>query len=112
MADKYDVEEAMMSCWRVVDDLRTLLDSDSVNNSTVTAVADLYEVKFRHAVNVLEQAINQGKLDPAFDIGSLDFASSGTFTVNTGSPFSISDTMWDNSYDNITITMGDSSDGK
>ena len=110
MADKYDVEEAMMSCWRVVDDLRTLLNSGAVNNSTVTAVADLYEAKFRHAVNVLEQAVNAGKLDPAFDINTLDFSNSGTFTVNAGIP--ISDTMWNNSYDNITITMGDSSDGK
>ena len=44
--DRFDLEQNIMHCWQVVDDLNMLLESDGYDNDDIKAVARLYQKKF------------------------------------------------------------------
>ena len=46
--DRFDLEQNIMHCWNVVDDLNMLVEMDTVSADTVQAVATLYQQKFEY----------------------------------------------------------------
>lgn len=44
--DRFDLEQDIMNCWNVVDDLKMLLRMGTVNQETVDAITVLYQQKF------------------------------------------------------------------
>ena len=56
-----DWETGMMSCWNVVDDLKLI--NKKINNPTIEAIAELYQVKFQEAMRQYEEMLNT-----AFDL--------------------------------------------
>lgn len=46
--NRFDLEQNIMSCWNVVEDLNLLLEQGTVSTDTVKAVATLYEQKFQY----------------------------------------------------------------
>ena len=46
--DRFDLEQNIMQCWNVVDDLNLLLEQGTVSEDTVQAVATLYQQKFEY----------------------------------------------------------------
>lgn len=46
--DRFDLEQNIMQCWGVVDDLNLLVEQGSVSEETVKAVATLYEQRFQY----------------------------------------------------------------
>lgn len=44
--DRFDLEQDIMNCWSVVDDLKMLLESDGYDNDDIQAIIRLYQKKF------------------------------------------------------------------
>ena len=57
MSDRFDLEQAIMNCWNITDDLKI---SDSPEY--IAALVEVYEKKFEHAMNVLEECIRNGAI--------------------------------------------------
>ena len=46
MRDRFDLEQDIMNCWNVVDDMKMLMQQDAVNTETIQAITTLYQQKF------------------------------------------------------------------
>ena len=46
--DRFDLEQNIMQCWNIVDDLNLLLEQGTVTEENVKAVATLYTQKFEY----------------------------------------------------------------
>ena len=64
--DRFDLEQQILDCWRVVDDLKTLGDvydrehtDDQVLN-VLLGVTELYDQKFNKLFETFETCIRQG----------------------------------------------------
>jgi len=64
--DRFDLEQQILDCWRVVDDLKTLGDvydrehtDDQVLNILI-GVTELYDQKFNKLFETFETCIKQG----------------------------------------------------
>jgi len=70
MINRFTLEEQIMNCWRVVDDIKTLnarfqdkgdLSTDQVANYLL-GLETIYEVKFEHLFEMFETLIKQGNI--------------------------------------------------
>lgn len=59
MSNRFDLEEAIMRCWNVTEDLKLVSE---VQNPVeyVEALQKVYEQKFENLFNIFEQCIKQG----------------------------------------------------
>lgn len=73
MSDRFDLEQQIISCWYVVDDVRDIADSvsnwDSLNPkhtdeiiNLLLAVQHLYDMRFQKLFNIFENCIKDGDL--------------------------------------------------
>jgi len=46
--DRFDLEQNIMQCWNVIDDLNLLIERDTVSKDTIKAVATLYAQRFEY----------------------------------------------------------------
>ena len=58
--DRFDLEQDIMNCWSVVDDLKMLLQSDGYDNDDIQAVIRLYQKKFEVLWSTFEECIRTG----------------------------------------------------
>jgi hypothetical protein len=63
--DRFDLEEEIMRCWHVTDDLKTLSSlCDKMNVETIQkkidAIEHLYDMKFNKLFDTFEKLINDG----------------------------------------------------
>ena len=69
MADQFDLEQAIMNCWHVVDDIKTVashaqkLSQDDLLNS-LTGMSTLYQMKFEDLFKEFERYIVEPKQTP------------------------------------------------
>ena len=73
--DRFDLEQNIMQCWNVVDDLNLLLEQGTVSAETVQAVATLYQQKFEYLWENFENCCaNQfkTKYDPGYSDNWID----------------------------------------
>jgi hypothetical protein len=67
--NRFDLEQEILNCWRIVDDLKTLneavleqdIDRDKISN-ILTGLSDLYEMKFNKTFEIFEECIRQRKI--------------------------------------------------
>lgn len=62
--DRFDLEQEIMDCWRIVDDLKTLTTGILDNDMSIDKVAniligleDLYTLRFKSLFEVLEECV-------------------------------------------------------
>jgi hypothetical protein len=79
--DRFDLEQDIMNCWQVVDDIKTLtkryldgpvMSQDEVSNVLIGLEA-LYQMKFEQLFGTFEQCIKNGKLDYDDRLARIDF---------------------------------------
>lgn len=70
MADRFDMEQQIMNCWSVVDDIKALhvqfldrgpMTEDQVSNYLL-GLETIYQVKFEHLFDMFENLIREGKI--------------------------------------------------
>jgi hypothetical protein len=70
--DRFDLEQDIMNCWQVVDDLKTLtkryldgpkMTEDEVANVLI-GIESLYQIKFEQLFATFEQCIKNNELTP------------------------------------------------
>lgn len=84
MSDRFDLEQQIMECWRVTDDLKALtegvlednLSHDDITNITI-GLEKLYNLRFDRLFRTFESMINAGVIGDnstheAYTWGSLD----------------------------------------
>ena len=60
--DRFDLEQEIMQCWNVVEDLRIIAARNPSIAEDLKAVAHVYEMRFDHMFETFEQLIRAGKL--------------------------------------------------
>lgn len=66
--DRFDLEQDIMNCWNVVDDLKMLLRMGTANQENVNAVAVLYQQKFEALWATFEDCSTQFRTDQLQEI--------------------------------------------
>lgn len=58
-----DLEQEIMNCWNVVDDIKSYLKAEHLNDDRVMnfliGMEELYQVKFENLWNVYERALDE-----------------------------------------------------
>lgn len=69
MADRFDLEQQIMECWRVVEDLKLIYKSQDFTKLTedqhanlMLGLIELYELKFELLFNTFETLVHERKL--------------------------------------------------
>lgn len=67
--DRFTLEQDIMECWGVVDDIKMLATTERLQHNqaemqqVLNAVHTLYQIKFEKLFNTFETVIAQGHLD-------------------------------------------------
>ena len=62
MTDRFDLEQQIMSCWNIVDDLDFIINdnSDDTTMNIVLGMKSLYQKKFEKLFDTFEKCIRNG----------------------------------------------------
>jgi hypothetical protein len=60
MADRFDLEQQILECWKITDEI-PLLESMGANSADMTSLACVYEFKFRQLWKTFEDMVAEGK---------------------------------------------------
>jgi hypothetical protein len=60
-ADRFDLEQAIMQCWGVVDDLKSFVAQDATPED-YTAMARVYQKHFEYLMAIFEKMLEDRKL--------------------------------------------------
>lgn len=60
-ADRFDLEQAIMQCWGVVDDLKSFVAQGAAPEDYL-ALSRVYQKHFEHAWAIFEKMLEEGKL--------------------------------------------------
>jgi hypothetical protein len=62
MTKRFDLEQSIMNCWQITDDLAMLLplveDNDTASNILI-GLKDLYQLKFEKCFNLFEEFLHE-----------------------------------------------------
>lgn len=58
-SDRFDLEQQILDCWKITDDLKLVADK---GEQAVEAVAALYELKFEQLWNTFESMVHERKM--------------------------------------------------
>jgi hypothetical protein len=66
--DRFDLEQEILDCWHITDDLQTIMETDSLNlsddvHNLLLGLKTLYHLKFERTFATFEQLVAQRKLD-------------------------------------------------
>jgi len=67
--DRFDLEQEILDCWHITDDLQTIMETDSLNlsddvHNLLLGLKTLYHLKFERTFATFEQLVTQRKPDP------------------------------------------------
>lgn len=67
MTDRFDLEQNIMQCWNVCDDIQLYLDMhDSMNedqrNNYLMGVMQMYQMKFERLFNTFEKCVSSKQI--------------------------------------------------
>jgi hypothetical protein len=62
MKTRFDMEQEIMQCWNVIDDLKVLQETNNLNEESVKALCTLYSIKFNMLFETFEQLIAERKI--------------------------------------------------
>lgn len=57
MVTRFDLEQKILGCWGIVDDLRVLSNSSDLRDGDLECIARLYELKFNDLFSCFETLI-------------------------------------------------------
>lgn len=60
MTDRFDLEQQIMDCWKITDDI-PLLEEQGANVADMTSLATVYEYKFQKLWNIFETMCREGQ---------------------------------------------------
>ena len=62
MSNRFDLEQQILECWKVTDDIRTVLEhgSDSEMQKNFEALARLTDIRFEKLWFIFEQMVSNG----------------------------------------------------
>jgi len=60
MADRFDLEHNILSCWGITDDI-TQLEEQGASAADMVSLACVYEYKFKKLWAVFEDMVHEGK---------------------------------------------------
>ena len=60
MADRFDLEQQIMDCWSVVEDIN-ILESQGASATDMVSLAAVYEFKFKRLWDTFEQMVEEKK---------------------------------------------------
>jgi hypothetical protein len=55
---RFDLEQEIMQCWNVVDDLKMLVETDTVSVQSIEAIRTLYAIKFEQLFATFEELVS------------------------------------------------------
>ena len=61
MSDRFDLEQQILDCWKITDDI-PLLEEHGANPADFTSLANIYEFKFQQLWNTFETLVRERKL--------------------------------------------------
>jgi hypothetical protein len=66
MTDRFDLEQEIMRCWNVTEDIQNLLASEDLTTDQqqnyLLGLATIYEVKFQKLWDVFEKCVKSGQV--------------------------------------------------
>ena len=65
--DRFDLEQEILDCWGICDDIQTILETDSLNLSDdvqnlLIGLKALYQLKFQRTFDTFENLVTERKL--------------------------------------------------
>ena len=65
--DRFDLEQEILDCWGICDDIQTILETDSLNLSDdvqnlLIGLKTLYQLKFQRTFDTFENLVTERKL--------------------------------------------------
>jgi hypothetical protein len=60
--DRFDLEQQIMQCWNVVEDITLLSKTEGVEKEDYQALARIYEIKFTAMFNMFSKLIEDKKI--------------------------------------------------
>ncbi len=60
MADRFDLEQQIMECWRITDDI-PMMEAQGANTADMTSLACVYEFKFKQLWETFSKMVEQGQ---------------------------------------------------
>jgi hypothetical protein len=61
--DRFDLEQEIMQCWNIVEDLRILAERNPSIAEDLKAIVHVYEMRFDNMFNTFEKLIKSGSLN-------------------------------------------------
>lgn len=58
MADRFDLEQQILDCWRITDDI-PMMEAQDANVADMTSLACVYEFKFKRLWSTFEQMVKE-----------------------------------------------------
>jgi hypothetical protein len=64
MTDRFELEQKILNCWGITDDIRIGLDIKNIHdrNKYFTGLVDVYEAKFSNAFESFEECCKNGTI--------------------------------------------------
>ena len=66
MVDRFDLEQQILECWRITDDI-TDLEQQGANVTDMVSLASVYEYKFQKLWNTFEKMIEEKQFKKRYD---------------------------------------------
>jgi hypothetical protein len=60
--DRFDLEQQIMRCWNVVEDITLLAETEGVKKEDYLALARIYEIKFSAMFDMFSKLIEEKKI--------------------------------------------------
>ena len=60
MADRFDLEQQIMECWRITDDI-PMMEAQGANTADMTSLACVYEFKFKRLWEIFSNMVEEGQ---------------------------------------------------
>lgn len=88
MKTRFDLEQEILDCWHIVDDVKTLYENLSERCPTISddalnillGISSLYQMKFEKAFGTFEDLIRQEAIDKAKPVVELKLNATATFS--------------------------------
>ena len=61
MTDRFDLEQQLLDCWKITDDM-ALLEAQGANPADFVSLANVYEFKFKQLWKTFEVLVKERKL--------------------------------------------------
>ncbi len=60
---QFDLEQGIMNCWSVLDDLKVLINTNNISEDDLLSLSRLYQIKFEYLFSIFESYVRQKHVD-------------------------------------------------